>query len=158
MSPPVDDPYVGDPPEPPKPVDDPLTSLASMEQEVSTLEDEDVTAPATSCGTPWLEVFLYDDDGEPAQGADYDLSAPGVPAQKGKLDERGCVRVEGVEADDPDALDLQVAVDRDADGEITGYRVELVANEPSTTTEDADEDDDVEDLDWLDFETPWQPS
>jgi hypothetical protein len=147
------DPFQGAPsPAESKPDDDAPESFAMAEETVLTEKSRTLGSPILPCQTPWVELQLFDADGEPVQGAPYSISGGGV-SQSGRLDKDGFVRLEGVDLNAEQVM-LAVEVEEDDNGELS-YTLEVVPLEPEGTGEEDSAEVVFEDVPSIAFDTDW---
>jgi hypothetical protein len=121
---------------------EPADAFAAMEAHALLLDaSSSLSDPILPCQPPYIELDLVIDD-EPAAFANYRLSVPGAEGRSGKLDERGHIRIDGVDVSAGDVM-LKVHVeddDTDPDAEPV-FEIQLV---PVESAEPVDEDEEEE--------------
>jgi hypothetical protein len=116
--------------------EDTAEAFAAMEQEALEGErSQSLSDGIRPCETPYLELTLLDEDGEPAAFARYSVAAGGA-RQSGTLDENGHVRIDGVDVS-ADQVMLKVLVVDDASqpDDQPVYEIQLVPIEAPLSME-----------------------
>ncbi|WP_163998355.1 hypothetical protein [Pyxidicoccus caerfyrddinensis] len=112
-------------PEPPALQDDAVESFEALDAEAAELPPEArVDSPVSTCPLTWLEITVFDEDGDPVPGASFEASLPDGSKHQGTLDGQGRAKLKGTDVEAED-VDVEVTVRRAEDGGAAAYSLSI---------------------------------
>ncbi|MCY1021946.1 Ig-like domain-containing protein [Pyxidicoccus sp. MSG2] len=125
-------------PEPLAPTDDAVESFEALDAEAAELSPEArVDSPVTTCPLTWLEITVFDEDGDPVPDVSFEASLPDGSTHKGTLDSQGRAKIKGTDVEAED-VDVEVSVRRAEDGGAASYSLSIRPRASSSTEKSED--------------------
>jgi len=114
------------------PKDDALESFESLDAEAAALSPEArVDSPVSSCPLTWLEITVFDEDGDPVTDTSFEATLPDGSTHRGTLDAQGRAKIEGTDVEAED-VDVEVSRRRAEDGSAAGYSLRITPRASSS--------------------------
>ncbi|MBZ4417707.1 Ig-like domain-containing protein [Myxococcus sp. RHSTA-1-4] len=124
----------------PQPRDDASESFDALDAEAAQLAPESrVDSPVVNCPLTWLEVTLFDEDGDPIADEPFEASLPDGSSHKGRTDPQGRAKIHDVDVEAGD-VDVEVSIRRAEDGSAAGYLVRILPRASPAPKKDAEEE------------------